>query len=406
MAVYSYKALDTGGKSVQGVLEAESERQARSALRARKLRPYQVEASQAGQAVQGISPWFQRQRRLDARSLNLFTRQLASLVQSGLPVDEALALAARQQRKPGIKALLLDVRGKVVEGQSLAQALAQHPRAFDNMFQTMVKVGESSGYLGSVLERLADHAESSQQARQKVQMALVYPLALLGVSVIVVALLMTFVVPRLLSIFEHSDRALPALTLALIAVSDFMASAWAFLCLLLLAALVAGLRHWLRQEANRRRWHALLLRLPVYGPVIEISESARLAATVAILLKSGVPLLEALHIGAQVLENRVLRQAARDVATTVREGAPLSRALEQATVFPPLLVQMAASGEANGTLGEQLAHAARHQEKELELATGTALALLEPLTILVMGGLVTLIMLAVLLPIFDINTLI
>lgn len=405
MPAYSYRALDSRGKICHGVLDADSERQARNALRAKNLKPFFVASVSANDENRGRGAWL-RPRRLDRKSLNLLTRQLASLVKSGLPVDEALALAARQQRKPAVKTILLQVRARVVEGQSLAQALAAAPGAFDGMFLTMVKVGESSGFLGAVLERLADYTEQSQQSRQKLQMALVYPLALLGVSLAVVALLMTFVVPRLISIFAKADRELPWLTRALINISEFSGSVWALLTLGLLIGAVMGFRRWLRDEDNRRRWHALLLRLPLLGAVIEESECARFAATLSILLSSGVPLLEALHIAVQVLDNRVLRQAAQQAATAVREGSSLSRALDQTDVFPPMLVQMIASGEANGTLGEQLGQVARHQEKELEMVLATALGLLEPLTILLMGGLVCLIMLAILLPIFDINKLI
>lgn len=403
MAAWTYRALDAEGRTVQGVLEADSERQARGLLRERFLKPLRIAGAAANDGVVAPRQWWRRGRRLDQRSLQLLTRQLASLVASGLPVDEALALAARQQRKAAVSTLLLEVRGRIVEGQSLAQAMAQHPRAFDTMYQSMVQAGESSGFLGTVLDRLADYCESSQHTRQKLQMALVYPMALLGVSLAVVALLMTFVVPRLIGIFNQAGRELPLLTRALIQVSDFFGSAMAVLVAAGIAGAVVLFRQWLQTEANRHRWHALLLRLPLFGDLITGSECARFSATLSILLNSGVPLLEALHIAARVMENRVLRQACLQAASAVREGSSLGTALEQAEVFPPLLVQMVASGEANGTLGEQLAHVARHQEKELELMLGTTMGLLEPLTILLMGGLVTLIMLAILLPIFDIN---
>lgn len=403
MAVWIYRALDSKGKSLQGVLEADSERHARTVLRERHLKPLQVAASAADAEVPGARGWFRRGRKLDSRSLQLLTRQLASLVASGLPVDEALTLAAKQQRKPAISTLLLDVRSRVVEGRSLAQALAAHPRAFDNMFQSMVKAGESSGFLGAVLNRLADYCESSQHTRQKVQMALVYPLALLGVSMLVVALLMVFVVPRLVGIFSQAGRELPLLTRMLIAVSEFFSSGMALVATAVLLIVVLLCRQWLQQEDKRLRWHSLLLRMPLFGALITESECARFSATLSILLGSGVPLLEALHIATRVLDNRVLRQAAGKVTVAVREGSSLGAALEKGRVFPPLMVHMVASGEANGSLGEQLDHVARHQEKELELLLGTTVALLEPLTILFMGGLVTLIMLAILLPIFDIN---
>lgn len=409
MAAFNYRALNPAGKTVKGVLEGDSERQVRIQLRAQQLKPLAVRSVAQKQAATGASgkrSLFGGSKRLSAKDLSLVTRQLASLVQSGLPLDEALQVAARQSRRENIKGLLLQVRSRVVEGRSLAQALGEHPKAFDHMYRAMVRAGESAGFLGQVLERLADYTESSQHTKQRLQMAMVYPLVLLGVSTTVIGILMAFVVPDLIAIFENSDRALPMLTRILIASSHFVSSWWGLVTLVALILAAVSFKMWLREDKNEMRWHRFLLRVPVIGEVLVQADSARFSATLAILLSSGVPLLEALKISGQVLGNRVLRASSQEVAASVQEGTSLNRALERSGVFPPLLVQMVASGEANGTLSEQLNHAARNQDRELEMMLGTTLGLLEPFTVVFMGLIVTMIVMAILLPIFDINKLV
>lgn len=409
MAAFRYTALDAYGKRSQGLLEADSERQLRQQLRARQLKPLTVEAaaSVASPASVGfrLSGW-RPASRLSVAQLSLISRQLASLVQSGLPLDEALQICVRQSRQPRVSGMLSQIRARVMEGQTLAQAMGEHPAAFDRMYCAMVRAGESAGFLGVVLERLAEYTERSQQARQKIKMAMIYPLVLMGVSLAVVGLLMTFVVPRLVGMFASSNRELPMLTQLLISFSEFFSSVWALLSLLGGVFVVLGFRVWLRDPQHRLRWHHALLSAPVLGETLRQADSARFASTLAILLGSGVPLLESVRIAAQVLSNEVLRASATEVANKVQEGGGFARSLRQSDAFPPLLVQMAANGEANGTLARQLSYAADHQERELSVRLGTSMALLEPLTIVIMGGLVTLIMLAVLLPIFNINTLI
>ena len=408
MGAYSYRALNQAGKTVKGVLEGDSERQIRSQLRSQQLKPIEVSStSGVTKAANGGSSdrsWGRSKTRLGRSDLTLLTRQLASLVASGLPLDESLQTAARQNRKGNVKEVLLQVRSRVLEGLSLAQALGENPRTFNDMYRALVRAGESAGYLGPVLERLSDYTESSHHTSQRLRMAMIYPLVLLGVSVAVIGILMAVVVPKLTSIFEHSQRALPALTQILIATSDFVAS-YGLLSVLGIVAVISLFRVWLREPSRRRRWHRLLLRMPVTGPVILQADSARFAATLSLLISSGVPLLEALRIAGQVLTNMVLRDAAEKVAVSVQEGSSLHRALDQANIFPPLLVQMAASGEANGELDKQLDHAARNQERELEMMIGMTMGLLEPLTVLIMGGMVVSIVMAILLPIIDMNEL-
>lgn len=405
MGAFRYQAIDAEGKRVNGVMESDSERQVRARLRDQRLRPLDVVAANDAIRTGAGFSLFRRTQRLSVAELSLISRQLASLVQSGLPLDEALQISARQSRRVRVKTLLSQVRSRVLEGHSLAQAMAEHPGAFDRMYCAMVRAGESAGYLGEVLERLAEYTESGHQTRQKLQMALMYPLVLLAVSVLVVALLMSFVVPRLVSMFTASSRELPALTKALIASSEFLGSIWALVLLGVLVCAVMWVKWYLKDVDHRRQWHGVLLKIPLLNDVLIQIDSSRFASTLAILLGSGVPLLDSVKIAGQVLNNEVMRSATQQLAVKVQEGGSFSKSLQQADVFPPLLIQMAANGEANGTLARQLAYAAANQQRELTMRLGTTMALLEPLTIVLMGGLVALIMLAVLLPIFDINTL-
>ncbi|WP_188152331.1 type II secretion system inner membrane protein GspF [Teredinibacter waterburyi] len=407
MAAYSYQALDARGKTVKGVIEGDSERQVRNQLRAKQLKPLNVKTTRqknTGKSDSGFGFQFGRPH-MNYRDVSLVTRQLASLVQSGLPIDEVLHSTAKQSRKPAAKTILLQVRSRVLEGLGLAQAMAEVPRVFDNLYRAMVKAGESSGYLGPVLEQLADYTERTQETKQKLKMAMVYPIIMICVSISVVTLLMVKVVPKLVGLFERNKSDLPAVTEFLIGASNFLVNYGIFL-LLGLVALGAFLKWLLRSEKRKRAWHKIQLRLPLMGELIMQGECSRYANTLGLLVNSGVPLLEGLRIASQVLTNNELKRASQEVAIAVQEGSSLHKALDQAGAFPPLLVQMAASGEANGKLAEQLLHAARNQERELEFSVNTALGLMEPLMVLFMGGIVTFIVIAILLPIFQMNQLV
>lgn len=408
MGAYSYRALNETGKTVKGVLEGDSERQVRAQLRARKLKPLEVLGinGRAGRDTSTTTSWSSRFRsRISSRDLSLITRQMASLVRSGLPLDEALHATARQHSKQHIKQILLQVRTKVLEGFSLAQALGENPAAFNEMYRALVRAGESSGYLGPVLERLADYTQTSQQMQQRLKTAMIYPIVLLVISLSVIVLLMAFVVPDLVKIFAQNKRELPFITQALIATSDFVVN-YGIYCLAALIGLVWGVRRLLKTEKWKLRWHRWQLRMPVFGNLIRQVNAARFAATLSLLSASGVPLLQALSIAGQVMSNRVLQESCEEVANAVREGSSLYRAMENAGTFPPLLVQLVSSGEANGTLPQQLDNAAKDQERELESMLGMAMGLLEPLTIVFMGVSVCLIVLAILMPIMDLNKLV
>lgn len=410
MGAFNYQALDAKGKTVKGVIEGDSERHVRSLLRQRNLKPLDVKssnkrekASVEGSGKRRIS--FGSGPKLNYKDIALVTRQLSSLLQSGLPLDEVLHAAANQSRKPAIKSVLLQVRSRVLEGLSLGQAMAESPRAFDTLYRAMVRAGESAGFLGPVLEQLAEYTESSQETRQKVKMAMMYPIVLLFVSMGVVMALMAFVVPKLTGMFAQSKQQLPAITEILIASSDFIVNYGVFVvaggigCVLLFKQL-------LKAPARQLQWHKILLKMPIFGEFIRVSEAARYTNTLGLLVKSGVPLLEGLRIASQVLTNRVIQDGAKAVAVSVQEGSSLHRAMDQVDVFPPLIVQMAASGEANGELADQLLHAARNQERELSYTLATMMGMMEPATILFMAGIVFFIVMAIMLPIFQMNQMV
>jgi general secretion pathway protein F len=405
MAAFSYRALNGESALVKGVVEGDSERQVRALLRAQSLKPLRVALSSTKQTTRQISwrNWFAP--RMSRGEMALVTRQLATLVQSGLPLADALQSTARQARKPRIKSLLLQVRGRVVEGHTLAYALGEIPRSFNDMFRATVRAGERSGYLAPVLLQLADYSESSQYTQQKLRAAMIYPLVLVTVAVSVIIALMAFVMPKLVGIFQRSDKVLPDLTRALIAISDYLVN-YGLLTLLVMLALVVAARLYLLRPQRRLTWHRLLLRIPLLARWQSSLDSTRLSATLSILVASGVPLLEALRIAAQVPTNLALRECCEQVANSVSEGSSLSVAMERADVFPPMLVQMVASGESGGNLDEMLARATDNQQRELELTLNTAMNLLEPLMVVIMGASVMLIVLAVLMPIFDLNSLV
>ncbi|MFB3079969.1 MAG: type II secretion system F family protein, partial [Lysobacterales bacterium] len=346
MTAYRYRALNTEGKLVKGVLEGDSERQIRANLRSQALRPVEV-----GLATQSSGAGLGRflQTRVSPSELSLITRQLATLVLANLPLDECLQAVAQQTRKARLKGLLLQVRSRVAEGHSLAYAMGEFPQIFNEMYRAMVTAGEHAGFLGPVLEQLADYGEQRQYTQQKMKMAMIYPFILLGVAITVVVAMMVFVVPELVGIFAHTNAELPALTRGLIASSDFVLN-YGLVVLLALIALVVLARQLLKNESRRRRWHQLLLKVPGVAAVLTAVDTARFASTLSILMASGVPLLESLRIAGAVLSNLILRESSVEVAERVQEGSSLHRALERSGHFPPMMVHMVASGEASGEL--------------------------------------------------------
>ena len=409
MAAYKYRALDSDGKLIKGVLEGDSERQIRAQLRSKSLRP--IEVTSAGRRVANgtrADPgakrgWFAP--RLSASELALVTRQLSTLVASALPLDECLQAAAEQTRRASTKALLLQVRSKVAEGHTLAHAMGQFPQTFGDMYRAMVTAGEQAGQLGPVLEQLADYTENRQHTAQKLQMALIYPFVLIGVAIAVVTALMVFVVPEMVGIFAQTKTELPPLTVALIATSDFLTN-YGVLLMVGLGVLVVVIQRLLKNPLYKKVSDATLLRVPGIRRVLIGMDTSRFSSTLSILMASGVPLLDALKIAGAVMNNLVLRASSQEVASKVQEGSSLNRALSQEDYFPPMMVHMVASGETSGELESMLERSASNQERELEATLGTVMALFEPIMVVFMGGLVLTIVMAILLPIFDLNTMV
>ncbi len=405
MGAFEYTALDTRGRNIKGVLEGDTPRQIRQQLRDKGWSPLSVEEVADGTAGGEKGATGSRRFRLSPTDLALVTRQIATLVRAALPVEEALRAAAQQTEKPRVKSLILGVRARVLEGHTLADGLTQFPAAFPDLYRMTVAAGEQSGQLDRVLERLADYTEARQQLRQRIQLALLYPALLTVVAILVVVGLITYVVPQVVSVFVNVGQELPLLTRGLIALSDFLVD-WGVALLILLALASAGVAWLLRRPHIRLRWHRILLKLPLIGRLSRGLNTARFARTLSILAASGVPILDSLHVAGQVVSNLPMRNAVEEAAARVREGAGLARSLERAGHFSPMTIHLIASGEQSGQLEAMLERAATNQEREMETLVSALLGIFEPLLILVMGGIVLMIVLAILLPIFNLNQLV
>ena len=398
MGAFRWEAVDAHGRLARGLLDADSPRGARDALRAQGLTPTAVDAAPPGAAAAGGV-------HVPGPQLAMATRQLATLAVSGMTLDTALAAAAEQAEDARVAKLLDAVRTSVSAGESVAVALSHHPRTFSPLYRGLVAAGAESGRLPDVLARLADYLEAREALRQRVIAALVYPALVTVIALAVIAVLLVYVVPQVVSVYAQSKQTLPWLTRALIAASAFVrATGWLWAVLALAA--IAGFAIALRREAFRRRWHVLLLRLPLVARLLRALDSARFASTLAILVASGTPLLRALDAATDVVRLLPLKDAARRAAALVREGVPLARALKEPKEFPPVLVHLVASGEASGKLASMLERAAVELESEAERRLAWMAALVQPALIVFMGALVLLLVLAVMLPIVSMNQLI
>ncbi|MEJ2589944.1 MAG: type II secretion system inner membrane protein GspF [Candidatus Thiodiazotropha sp.] len=377
MDAFEYLALDSNGKERRGVLEGDSPRQVRQQLRESGLTPLTI----------------------------IITRQMATLLRSGLPLEHVLKTTAQQTDKRHVERTLLAVRAKVLEGRSLADGLSEFPKTFPELYIRTVDSGEESGHLEVVLERLADYTEMRQQLRQKTIFALFYPALLTTVSLIIVIGLLTYIVPQVTRVFDNMHAQLPWITRALMATSDaFRAYGAPLIVLLLLLGLFIS--YLLKKPGPQFAWHRFMLRIPLIGRLVRTSNAARFSRTLSIMAASSVPILDALRIASQVLTNLPMRQAVEDAASRVREGTSLYQALDKTGYFPPMTLSLLASGEASGNLEGMLERSADIQEREIETLVTTVQGLFEPILILIMGGIVMVIVLAILLPIFDLNQLI
>ncbi|MFN3582694.1 type II secretion system inner membrane protein GspF [Phenylobacterium sp.] len=399
MSAFEYTALDAGGRTRTGVVSAPSERAAREQLQGRRLMPLKL-APAAERKGLGLRLFPDR---VGPRQLALITRQLATLI-AVAPLEEALRTLALQAEQPAVRRVLLATHAAVLEGYRLSDAMARQGEAFPRLYRAMVAAGESSGALPEILERLADLLERDEAARSRLLVALIYPLALAGTALCVIAALITFVVPKVVEQFDSMGQRLPWLTRAIIFIAEG-ARDWGWLVLLLLVLAGLGAAQALRRPALRLRFDAGLLRVPFLGKVIRNLHAARLARTLSTMIASGVPVLEGLLLTAPTVHNRAQRAAVEEMVAFVREGGSLSGALRRAGLFPPILVYMAASGENAGRVDVMLGRAAEYLEREFNAVVAVALSLLEPAIIIVMGLIVTLIVLSILLPILQINTL-
>jgi len=403
MPDFAYVGLDTAGRERRGSVRAETSEAARDQLVSRKLYVVRIEPAAEREAPPLLSRGLIARKRLGAKQLTLFTRQLATLVTVS-PLEEALRTVSRQSEREEVRRIMSSVHSGVIEGRRLAEAMGREPKSFPPLYRAMVAAGEASGTLPRILERLADLLERQAQVRGKVLSTLAYPIILAAFASIVVFALMIFVVPKVVEQFEDVGQSLPFLTRMVIGLSAFLA-AWWWALLILIAALVLIMGRALKDEGFRMKFDRMLLRLPLIGRLIRDLHAARLARTLSTMVASRLPLLEGLRLTTDTVHNRVLRAASADIAEQVRTGGSLSGALKRAGIFPPLLVYLAASGEASGKLDVMLERAADYLEREFDSFTTTALSLLEPAIIIVMGAIVALIVLSILLPILQLDTL-
>ena len=404
MGAFEYTALDVSGREKKGVLQGDTFRQVRQNLREQGLTPLSVEEVQQKE-VRGQRQSSLFKRKISAPDLALITRQLATLVQSGLPIDESLRAVSQQTEKVRLRNMLAAVRSRVMEGRALAVALGDFPHIFPEIYRSTVAAGEQSGHLNVVLDRLADYTESRQQLNQKMMLALIYPLLLTLVAIGVVVGLLAYVVPQVVSVFDNIGQSLPALTVGLITLSDFVQEFGLIIFVLLIAGFFL-FSYLMRFENFRFQFHFILLKIPMVSRFIRGLNTASFARTFSILAASGVPVLEGLRISAQVIANLPMRNAVDRAARKVREGTNLHTALEASGYFPPMTLHLIASGEASGKLEQMLERAAISQESEMDTLRGALLGIFEPVIILVMGGIVLLIVIAILLPIFELNQLV
>ncbi len=404
MPDYAYVGLDTAGRERRGSVRADTADAARAQLVSRRLYVVRIEPASGRQAAPPLlSRGLLSRGRLSARQLTLFTRQLATLIQVA-PLEEALRTLSRQAERDEVRRILGSVHAGIVEGRRLADAMGREPKSFPPLYRAMVAAGETSGTLPAILERLAALLERQAQVRGKVLSTLAYPLVLAVVAAFVVFALMIFVVPKVVEQFEDVGQQLPLLTRMVIGLSSFLSNWWWALLILAGLAALAGARA-LREEGLRMRFDRMLLRLPLIGRLIRDLHAARMARTLSTMVASRLPLLEGLRLTTGTVHNRALRAASADIAEAIRTGGSLSGAMRKAGIFPPLLVYLAASGEASGRLDLMLERAADYLDREFDAFTTTALALLEPAIIIVMGVVVALIVLSILLPILQLDTL-
>lgn len=403
MAAFEYQALDQGGRTRKGVIEADSARHARSLLRDQALMPTKVNVTASQSTNKGSGRSFQR--KLGHLDRVLFTRQLATLVGSSMPIEAALAAVAEQADKQHVKGLIMAVRSKVLEGHSLAVSLSDHGSSFNALYRATVAAGEQSGFLDKVLENLADYEERQFSATRNVEMAMIYPVVLLTMAVLIISGLMVYIVPDMVNVIVDTGQELPWFTSVLIAITDFMASYW-WLLIIGVVLLVAFTRWLLAQPRLRLRWDRFKFDMPLIQRITRSANAARYTNTLSILTRSGVPLVEAMHIASRVVSNQWLQRALTQATQRVSEGISLHISLGKVGQMPPMMLHMVAAGEQSGTLDTMLGRVADFQQSEVERVVSALVKLFEPLMLLLMGGVVLFIVMAILLPMLSMNQLV
>ena len=398
MGAYQYQALKKSGQLSKGVIEADSERQARQMLREQGLIPTQILTLKNASLTK-------RKDKLSSQDLSLFTRQLATLLGAGIPVEESLRGVSEQTEKDSIRRMIIGVRSKVMEGYSLAQAMGEYPYVFPHIYCTTVSSGEQTGRLDIVLEKLANYTENQQEIKQKIQQALIYPSLMIVISMAIISFLLAFVVPKIIDVFTSSGQSLPTMTIALIYISHFTKSYGIYIiCMALVLMLIT--KRSLANPALRLKWHGILLKLPIVSYLVKTINVARYIHTFSILFAAGVSVLETMQVSASLMTNQVMRNAFDQATVRVREGTSISQALKNTNFIGPMAVHLIASGEKSGQLANMMERAAKHLDNEVKRLIDTALTLLEPLVILFMGAVVLFIVLATLLPIFSMEQLV
>ena len=405
MPAFRYEAVDTAGATKKGVVNADNVRSARADLRAQGLVPLAVEAITTQVDEAGRAKGNRFSDRLSTVELAMFTRQLASLLEAGLPLEQAFSALLEQAERPYVRDLVASIRSEVMGGVSFSEALSRHPRDFADIYRALVTSGEQIGHLSRVLSRLADYIERRNALVNKVKLAFTYPAIVTVVAFAIVIFLLTYVVPQIVSVFANTKQKLPLLTVLMLGVSDFVKN-YGWIVLLIVVACAFAWRRALKDPQIKRRWHTWLLTAPLYGKFERSLNTSRFASTLAITSGSGVPILRALQTSRDTLSNVAMRDLVDDATASVREGVSLARALSAQKHFPPMLIHMIRAGEITGELPAMLDRAASAQEQDLERRTLTIAGLLEPALILIMGVVVLLIVLAVLMPIIEINQLV
>lgn len=406
MAAFDYKALDSKGKQKKGVIEGDNARQVRARLKEQGLIPVEVIENQGKKSHASAGGGaFTFQRGISTPDLALITRQLSTLVQSGMPLEECLRAVSEQSEKPRIRSMMAAVRSKVTEGYTLSDSLGDYPYVFDELFRSMVAAGEKSGHLDAVLERLADYAENRQKLRSKLLQAMIYPIVLVVFAVAIVAFLLAAVVPKIVGQFVQMGQRLPESTEFLLASSDFIQH-WGIQLLCAILIMIAVVRRLLRNPQMRLKWDEKVIFMPIFGKIARGLNTSRFARTLSICTSSAIPILDGMRVAVDVMSNQYVKQKVLVAAESVREGASLRKSLEQTKLFPPMMLHMIASGEQSGELESMLTRAADNQDTNFESAVNIALGIFTPALIALMAGLVLFIVMATLMPILEMNNLV